>query len=389
MPESQTQLQLNDICSELGLSPQFLFELAARGDELYETFELPKRGGGKRRIAVPKDVLKNVQRTLLHGLLCRYAMPKHVHGCVKGRSAVSNAEGHVKKPFVINIDLSDFFGSIKAETVQKIFETAFKCDFETAAILSKLCTFGGVLPQGAPTSPTLANLCALDLDKELIAVCEKSFENYAHHYTRYVDDITISGGPELAFYLADFYRAIERCGFRANPNKLKMARPNSRQKVTGLVVNQKLNPPKKLVRRVRQQLYFATKFGLISHCDKRDTTPELFWQQIRGLIGYIRMTRPDLADQFNLQLSQIYADARVATPNDEDLKLHTLREMIVEEQIATFYYKERYCKVAPVEITLDSDGTKILRAFQMFPNQRWRKFKIAEMKFLANDEDTT
>jgi hypothetical protein len=62
--------------------------------------------------------------------------------------------------------------------------------------------------------------------------------------------------------------------------------------------------------------------------------------------------------------------------------------MILEEWIASFYYNDRYCRVAPVEITLDDDGARILRAFQMFPDQRWRKYKISEMKFLANDEDT-
>lgn len=388
MPESKVRLQLSDICFELGLSPQFLFSLSERSDQLYESFELAKKRGGKRRICVPKTALKNVQRALLQGFLSKYEMPRHVHGCVKGRSTVSNAAGHVNKPFVINIDLSDFFGSIKTARVLQIFKDVYGCDDETATLLTKLCTNQDALPQGAPTSPILANISALELDQELIAVCEKSVENYAFHYTRYVDDITISGGAELAFYLAEFYRAIERCGFRANPNKLRLARPNVQQRVTGLVVNQKLNPPKKLIRRVRQQLYYATKFGLISHCDKRNITPELFWQQIKGLIGYVRMSRLDLAEQFEFQLSQVYQEARVVTPNNEDLKLQTLREMIIEEKTASFYYLERYCRVAPVEITLDEEGSKIVRAFEMFPNQRWRKFKISEIEFLANDEDS-
>lgn len=388
MLEPQIRLKLSDICSELGLSPQFLLELSDRCANEYDTFELPKRGGGKRPIAVPKTSLKNVQRTLLHGFLARVPMPPHVHGCVKGRSVVSNAAGHVNKPFVVSIDLSNFFGSIGFAQVRGIFEAAFNCDRESAETLAKLTIFNDVLPQGAPTSPTLANIAALELDRNLMHICEETADEYGFHYSRYVDDITISGGVDLMFALGKFYRAVEKCGFRANPNKLKIARPNDRQSVTGVVVNQKLNPPKKLVRKIRQQLYFAKKFGVISHCDKRNLTAEMFLQQMSGLIGYVRMSREDLADEFEADVRPMYEAIRAFSPGKDDLKLLMLREMINNEQIASFYIEENFHRAAPTEITLGPKGTKILRAFQLFPQKRWRKFKIADMRCLDVDEDS-
>ena len=290
---TEGKLNLNGICAELGLEPQFLLELAERASGLYDTFDRPKRSGGVRTISVPHDKLKWVQRVFLSGLLCRIPMPPHVHGCVKGRSIVTNARGHVNRPLVINIDLSNFFGTISLQRVMAIFETMFNCDEATAETLARLTTYGNFLPQGAPTSPTLANIAALELDQHLIDICTKNKSPYEFHYSRYVDDITISGGNDLVFLLDEFYKAVEKNGFRANPNKLRVARPNCRQRVTGVVVNQKLNSPKKLIRKVRQQLYFCKKFGLKGHCEKLAIEPDLFLQQLKGRIGFIRMTRDD------------------------------------------------------------------------------------------------
>lgn len=383
---SDIQLNLGDICAELGLEPQFLLELADKASSLYETFDYPKRRGGYRTISVPNDRLKSIQRVLLAGLFLRVTMPAHVHGCVKGRSIVTNARGHVNKPIVINIDLTDFFGSIRFDTVFEIYRTHLRCDESLANTLARLTTYGGVLPQGAPTSPALANLAALGLDRELIEICDANKGPYAFHYTRYVDDITISGGNDLIFLVDEFYKAIENNGFRANPNKLRIARPNSRQKVTGVIVNQKPNPPKKLVRKIRQEIFYCRKFGLEGHCEKTGYEVEEFLRRLKGLIGYVRMSRPELADEFDIVLHQVRKEARKPGPKDDEQKLMFLRKAIDEEIVVSFWYGRNFFKVAPLQIKVDSDGNMYMKAFQIVPAPRWQNFKLSMISMLDSEE---
>lgn len=383
---SKIQMSLDNICDELGLQPQFLYEMSNETSTLYEVFDRPKRSGGVRTICVPHEKLKSIQRIILTGFLSRVAMPPHVHGCVKGRSIVTNARAHVNKPLVINIDLTNFFGSIHHDTVSTIFKTQFNCDDEAAEVLARLTTFGNFLPQGAPTSPAIANIAAWQLDEELMTLCKENTRDYLPNYTRYVDDITISGGADLMALLAEFYRVIEKNGFKANAKKLRIARPNCRQKVTGVIVNQKANPPKKLVRKIRQQLYFCMKYGIEGHCEKEGIEPEEFWRKIKGSIGYVRMTQPETANEFDLLLHQAVRKARNPVDETEEDKLLLLTRLISEEKTASFWYNRGFHHVAPAQVLVDADGLKVLRAFQIMPRQKWKSFKVSEISMLGEFE---
>ncbi len=100
-------------------------------------------------------------------------MPAHVQGCVKGRSAVTNARLHLNKPIVINIDLSDFFGSVSFDAVNEILTTHFNFDERASEVFARLTVVGDGLPQGARTSPVLANIAALELDADIIELCRQ------------------------------------------------------------------------------------------------------------------------------------------------------------------------------------------------------------------------
>lgn len=370
-----------DICQELGLQPQFLLELSKNASSLYTVFDHLKRSGGVRTISAPKDALKRIQRLVLEGFLSKVYLPPHVHGCVKGKSIVTNAQAHVGQPLVINIDIVDFFGSIKFDRVLEIYRTYFNCDDEAAEVLTCLTTFGNFLPQGAPTSPVLANVAALELDEDLIRICQDKGNKF--HYTRYVDDITISGGIALADILEDLYAAVEKNGFTANRKKLKLSKPSARQKVTGIVVNEKISAPKKLIRKQRQLLYYCNKFGLDDHCKRKDIEIKRFIQETKGWIGYIGMTRPELASEFSILLHRSRQKLIQLPPNPESITLRRLTNIISIERLATFKYEDSSHRVAPAEITVDDDGRKILRAFELSPEQAWKTFlisKITELK---------
>ncbi|HEY9715744.1 MAG TPA: reverse transcriptase family protein, partial [Chroococcales cyanobacterium] len=324
-----------------------------------------------------------VQRLLLEGVIGRVRMPPHVHGCVKGRSIVTNAAGHVGKALLINIDLSDFFGSVHVDRVNRIFREKLNCDAELAEILTGITTYGNFLPQGAPTSPALANLAALEMDDDIMQACSDNVHRTNWTYTRYVDDITISGGNELAPLLKQFYSLIEKHGFRANPKKLRVARPSQRQNVTGVTVNQRLNPSKKLIRRVRQQLYYCKKFGFENHCESQKILPHVYWRQVKGMIGYLRMTRPELADEFDILLHSITKVSTEFVPDEQEMKIRILKRIIDDEKTATFTYQNSLCKVAPSEVWMDDDGHMVLRAFQLSPEQGWRVYSIYDIEGLV------
>ncbi len=383
--EISSPLSIGDICEELGLEPQFLFNLAEFSSKYYQTFYVPKRSGGFREISASQDKLKRVQRVFVDGLFSRIIMPPHVHGCVRGRSVVTNAGPHTNKDVVVNLDLSNFFGSIKFGRVKEIFESKFNCDATAAEVLAKLCIFNGGLPQGAPTSPTLANIAAFDLDKQIMQLCLEKVGANQYQYTRYVDDITISGTSSIAGLADEIIELIRKNGFEVNAKKTRILRQSTCQKVTGVVVNRKLSPPKKLLRKVRQQLYFCEKFGLDGHCKRQNVAPNIFVKQLRGMISYIRLTRPELADGLVVELGKSLPvwDAM----EEEDCIARLLSKIITAGKVASFYYENFRCRVAPTEVTFDADDNIVVRAFQLSPSEGWREFKVALLSSLQIEEE--
>lgn len=387
MSHQNSKLNIDDIGKQLGLTPQFLFEAANAASTQYTIFDLPKRAGGARTICSPKNELKRVQRAILEALLWDFEMPQHVHGCVRGRSIVSNAQPHVNKPLVLTIDIKDFFGSIGVVLVNKIYQEHFHCDEHCAELLTKLTTYGNFLPQGAPTSPTLANIAALPLDQSILEICQQNLVSFG--YSRYVDDITLSGDSKLALLLPEFYRAVINNGFTANKDKLKVGLPANRQKVTGIIVNKKLSPPKKLIRKIRQQLHYCGRFGIEDHCEREGTTPEDFLNQINGMLGYIRLTQPEVADEFKIKLTKIQAVISFSTFEEEEKKFLLLKYAIEEEKNVTFTYEDSHRRVAPSEISIDDDGVKTVRGFQISPGNRWKRFNILSIQSLEIEGNET
>ena len=230
-----------------------------------------KRAGGYRLLEIPKARLREFQRKLLRELL-EYVPPHDAaHGFRARHSCITNAGPHVGQAVVIRMDLRDFFISIGRARVQGIFRMLGYPE-HAALILAALCTtsvpaaFSRMrddskyefelpqvdwllrkrlqsphLPQGAPTSPALANLCAFNLDLRL----QQAAAAMGASYTRYADDLTFSGGTHLAQgteRFIEFVAGIVRDeGYVVNARKTKVMYASRRQQVTGIVVNRKLN----------------------------------------------------------------------------------------------------------------------------------------------------
>ncbi|MER8522269.1 reverse transcriptase domain-containing protein [Mesorhizobium sp. M0644] len=256
----------------LGLSANELKKIWWFRGRMYHQFEIAKGRDKTRIINAPNERLKYLQRHIAPLLDQLYRVRNPVHGFVSGKSVKTNALAHLRKRFVLNIDLKDFFPSITENRVAGVLE-ALGIDSRVASIVARLCCHNAHLPQGAPTSPVLSNMICFRLDKELLTFAKSA----RCIYTRYADDITLSSnqpmtalfeGPAqpLGHFAPDLLVATLRNivvtnGFAINPNKAHYADRNSRRMVTGLKINELINVDRRYVRNVRAALYSVETLG--------------------------------------------------------------------------------------------------------------------------------
>jgi hypothetical protein len=172
----------------LGVNEGQLSFMGARPEGFYSCFRLQKRRGGSRLIEAPHRELKAVQHWVQAHVTRKLPVHEAAHGFREGRSIVSNAESHVGRCLIVKYDVKDFFGSVAEVTVFRIFRRVGYTR-AIAHLLTRLTTLRGALPQGAPTSPDLANVAAYRLDARLSGLASRHEVNY----TRYADDLTFSG----------------------------------------------------------------------------------------------------------------------------------------------------------------------------------------------------
>jgi RNA-directed DNA polymerase len=247
----------------------------------YKEFRIPKKSGQHRIILAPSTPLKIIQRKLSQVLYSVYNPKAPVHGFVVEKSILTNAQQHSGKKYVLNIDLEDFFHSIHfGRVLGMLMKPPYNCPRDVAVTLAKICchtqSINGspksILPQGAPTSPTISNMICSRLDSELRRLAEKN----KCFYTRYCDDITFStniskmpaeiwidtiDGNSIHCLGDKITSIIMQNGFKINQKKVRLQHKSSRQEVTGLTVNKFPNVKRKLITEVSSILHMWNKFG--------------------------------------------------------------------------------------------------------------------------------
>ena len=241
----------------LELEPAAVRELARSAAQRYRKLLLPRPGRAPREIDAPDDELKAAQRRLLKRLIVRLPVSRRAHGFVPGRSAVSGAREHAGRKLVVTFDFRDFFPSVKAVAVRAVAADLSLSD-EDAADFVRLTTLRGRLPQGAPTSPALANLAFRRCDGRLGGLAD----SLGLAYTRYADDLAFSGGPEAVRLAASVRKILAEDGFRLAAEKTRVMRRSERQEVCGLVVNDGVKLPREARRRLRAILHDVAGRGL-------------------------------------------------------------------------------------------------------------------------------
>lgn len=276
----------------------------------YKQFSIAKKSGGTRIISAPHSGVKVIQRRLKAILELLYRPKSAAHGFIVSRSIRTNASRHVKKKYVINIDLENFFDSITFPRIFGLLKSPpFNFGIKAASAAAQACTFNGHLPQGGITSPVLSNIIASSLDKKLTAFAKKN----NGQYTRYADDITLSFNSHPSdkvivekdgeYIIGEYLNLlITNCGFNINHKKFRLQRRTERQEVTGLTINQKVNINKKYLRTTRAMIHgwaidkqnAAEKFYLLhhkNHKNKPDSLVDYFRNHIYGRLSFIKMIR--------------------------------------------------------------------------------------------------
>lgn len=268
----------------------------------YSEFTIPKKNGGYRTIESPNDDLKEAQRLIVDLVLKNIEISLCSTGFIEGKSIRDNASKHICKKFVLNIDLEDFFNTIGMLRVYNMFITS-GIPHKEAEKMTKICTKSGYLPQGAPSSPYISNIICSNLDKRLNNL-SKTIDG---DYTRYADDITISTDDvRINKYIKTIEKIITEEGFRINYKKLRLLSSNTKQLVTGIIVNEKLNIDRGYIRKIRQELYYCSKYGIKQHMlhEGINLSEEEYINKLNGKINFIKSVNPNIGNKlyYNLQI---------------------------------------------------------------------------------------
>lgn len=231
-------------------------------ESFYKKFYLPKKDGTKREIYASQGRLKDVQKRLEEALVeyneqilaKKRTKTNTSHGFIKGKSIITNASIHRNKRFVINLDLQDFFPTLHFGRIVGYFEKNRDYCFPhaVAVYIARIVCIEGKLPQGAPTSPIISNLICQILDYRILSIAKR----FKLDYSRYADDLTFSTNRkdflrDYDSFINEITEEIEKAGFVVNQNKTRIEFRDSRQTVTGLVVNKKISVRREFIKETR------------------------------------------------------------------------------------------------------------------------------------------
>lgn len=285
----------------LGIDRKFILSTVFQPELQYREKIIPKRSGGERILSMPSATLKYAQRWVLDNILATMHVSDYATGFCRKKSILTNAEFHLNKECVINVDIENFFPSITFDQVFRIF-FYYGYTKEVSYILTSLCVYKNSLPQGSPASPCLANIVCLKLDKRLSEL-SKSFKS---SYTRYADDITISGKRGISDCIPIVKHILNEEGFLINEKKTRVAYKHERQEVTGLVVNnERPKVSRKYCKQLFQDIYYCKRYGVSSHMEKIECTKMFYKEHLYGKAYFLYMIEPQKGAKALAQLDQI------------------------------------------------------------------------------------
>jgi RNA-directed DNA polymerase len=256
--------ELKKLCSIIGFKPKQVEQIVLNIDHYYKEWiekKVDKKTGDfkryidgtikERTLRPSQNELKKIQANIKDKIFGSIQFPENVHGGVKQRSNISNAKSHQGRKYQFTTDLQEFYPNI---TPQRVYDSFLGLGFSShfSHWLTKLTTWKYELPQGAPTSPVIANIVFLGTDFELISLCE----HYGITYTRYVDDLTFSSQQDFKNVLDDILQIITKNNFKLNYRK---TRYKGNQTITGIeVFLNKIDAPETIRKKAQEEVSTGT-----------------------------------------------------------------------------------------------------------------------------------
>ena len=227
----------------LGVSEQDLEDILRDKERFYNLRPQKKEDGSLREIYNIGHPLKPIIKTARARILAKVKYPEYLHGSLLKRSPRTNAKVHLGAECLVKMDIRHFFPSITESHVHALFRRGFQFSNPVSRVLTEIVTFNGILPQGSPASPAIANLVLWDVEEGLAKFCREK----GYGYTRYIDDIAVSASFALnkeqkSEIIKRVNSLITRKGFKVKHGKTKVFGPGDAKTLTGLSIG--TNEPK-------------------------------------------------------------------------------------------------------------------------------------------------
>ncbi len=289
--------ELSSLTTDLGFSARTLYSVARRVRKHYHEVSIPKKDGTERKLSVPDELLKRIQRRIAEKILMYEDISPYATAYRVCASTLINAKAHLDKKCILKLDINHFFDSIIFPVVKNKVFTEEKYSYANRILLTALCIYEDSVPQGAPTSPVISNIILREFDFHMGSWCSER----GITYTRYCDDMTFSGEFEAGEVIKEVEDALAKEGFYLNRKKTAFLKDGQRKEVTGIVVNDKVSVPKEYRRKIRSEVHYIKKFGIDSHLSHIgcNTDKVKYLMSLFGKINYALSVSPDNAEMKN------------------------------------------------------------------------------------------
>ena len=273
-----------------------LSRVCDHADRHYSRYYIKDKRGKFRKIEEPDYYMTIIQDRIRKSFLNRYPVSGYATAYHAGARITGNAAPHVGRRYLLKMDLKDFFGHVTTDMVYRKVLSKAPFSRDVAEKIAQLCTLNGVLPQGASTSPALSNLVMTGFDEYMGSWCRRR----GVAYTRYSDDLTFSSDEPLYPVYLRAKEKLEKMGLEINDSKTHFLTSHTRQQVTGIVVNEKINIPSEYRRKLRKEIHYVLQYGAedaFSRCKDKDgfssPTARHYVLSLLGRTDYILQVRRD------------------------------------------------------------------------------------------------
>ena len=288
---------LSHFASHVGYNTKFIRRvIKTNGTEFfYRKYSILKKNGGERIINEPLPSLKEIQKWILDNILNKIPISPYAKAYTFNRSIKDHVKYHENQSIVLTMDIENFFDEITTDKVENLFIDKGYSPL-ISNLLSKICTLNNSLPQGAPTSPRISNILMFPFDNEIAKYCKPKFidgKKVQVKYTRYADDIAFSGEINKKEFVELVSNELQKLDLNLNEGKTIERKRSQQQIISGILVNKKIQVPRKKRDELRKAMYYIEKYGLENHLDRIESTKANYISHLLGIANYIVFINPN------------------------------------------------------------------------------------------------